>query len=77
MKQLRFLAIALIGISPQLSYAQQGFNGIDMNLGNLYKVSDARSRSILKILRAKKARGAKQPQARVLVHPGSWARGGK
>jgi hypothetical protein len=46
MKQLRFLAIALIGISPQLSYAQQGFNGIDMNLGNLYKVSDARSRSI-------------------------------
>lgn len=46
MKQLRFLAIATLACSPLLSAAQQGFNGIDMNLGNLYKVSDARSRSI-------------------------------
>ena len=37
---LLFCAIALA--SP----AQQPFNGIDVNLGNLYRVSDARTRSI-------------------------------
>ena len=27
-------------------YAQQKFNGLDVNLGNLYRMSDAKTRSI-------------------------------
>ncbi|TAN11253.1 MAG: DUF2961 domain-containing protein [Chitinophagaceae bacterium] len=43
-KLIFFLALA---ISFQLSYAQSGnFNGLNMNMGNLFRLSDARTRSI-------------------------------
>jgi Protein of unknown function (DUF2961) len=40
-----FLSIAILFIAAS-STSQQKFNGIDMNLGNLYRLSDAKSRSI-------------------------------
>ena len=44
MKKLLFLlAAACIQLS---AYAQQPFNGLDMNMGNLSRLSDAKSRSI-------------------------------
>jgi hypothetical protein len=39
---LSLLAIAL----SVVSYCQQGFNGLDMNMGNLSRLSDAKTRSI-------------------------------
>jgi len=41
-----FYCLFFILIFTYLSSAQQKFNGIDVNLGNLYKLSDAQSRSI-------------------------------
>lgn len=40
------LSALLISAVAQLALAQQKFNGIDMNMGNLYRLSDAKSRSI-------------------------------
>lgn len=36
----------LVFFFPVLVFAQQPFNGIDVNLGNIYRLSDAQSRSI-------------------------------
>ncbi len=44
MKYFAFLLIAILYF--QLSSIAQKFNGIDVNLNNLYKLSDAKSRSI-------------------------------
>ena len=43
MKKILYLTLSLL---PFLCFAQQPFNGIDVNLGNLYRLSDAKSRSI-------------------------------
>jgi hypothetical protein len=44
MKKLEFLVVVfLIGVN---SYAQSGFNGLDLNMGNLYRLSNAKTRSI-------------------------------
>ena len=44
MRKSLFFFMALL--SMLLSEAQQKFNGIDVNMGNLFRVSDAKSRSI-------------------------------
>ncbi len=36
----------LVILIPVISFTQQPFNGIDVNLGNLYRLSDAKTRSI-------------------------------
>jgi hypothetical protein len=41
----RLLPIALVLLAGHL-YAQGGFNGVESGLGNLYRLSPARSRSI-------------------------------
>jgi hypothetical protein len=42
-----FLVLVIIVFSlPFLSSAQTKFNGLDMNMGNLYRLSDAKTRSI-------------------------------
>lgn len=38
--------VLLICLTTLLSYPQNKFNGLDMNMGNLYRLSDAKSRSI-------------------------------
>ncbi|RPD39860.1 glycoside hydrolase family 172 protein [Chitinophaga barathri] len=43
MKKLLFLSLICIG---HMALAQQPFNGLDMNLGNLSRLSDAKTRSI-------------------------------
>lgn len=40
------LIVIVAYLLPLLTYAQTGFNGLDMNIGNLYRLSNARSRSI-------------------------------
>lgn len=40
---LLFLIICLL---PLMAFPQSRFNGLDMNMGNLYRLSDARTRSI-------------------------------
>lgn len=45
MKKLFVMAVALMVASVVSLYAQ-GFNGLDMNLGNLYRLSNAETRSI-------------------------------
>jgi hypothetical protein len=45
MKKLLVLVIIVFTI-PFLSKAQTKFNGLDMNMGNLYRLSDAKTRSI-------------------------------
>ncbi len=44
MKKIIFLCISVI--TATLVYSQSGFNGLDMNMGNLYRLSDAQTRSI-------------------------------
>jgi len=44
--QKHFLAIGIAMIIGCSLYAQQKFNGLDVNLGNLYRLSDAKTRSI-------------------------------
>ncbi|MDX9883896.1 MAG: DUF2961 domain-containing protein [Prolixibacteraceae bacterium] len=44
MRRIRFLLIACLFAFG--SYAQSGFNGLDMNMGNLYRLSNAESRSV-------------------------------
>ena len=44
MKKTVFLLMAFI-FASQL-YSQTNFNGLDMNMGNLYRLSDAKTRSI-------------------------------
>src|ERR1700709_113565 len=45
MKKL-FLLAGGLGILATSAYAQQKFNGLDANMGNIYRTSDAVSRSI-------------------------------
>jgi len=40
------LVAVLSAFSTAIVFAQQKFNGIDVNLGNLYRLSDAKTRSI-------------------------------
>src|SRR5512137_2962289 len=41
-----FLFIIVACFAPLLIYSQSRFNGLDMNMGNLYRLSDAKTRSI-------------------------------
>lgn len=45
MKKLTLLTLAL-GLFCWNTFSQSGFNGLDVNMGNLYRLSDAKSRSI-------------------------------
>jgi hypothetical protein len=45
MKRLSFLLV-IVFFLPFILTAQNKFNGLDMNLGNLYRLSDAKTRSI-------------------------------
>jgi hypothetical protein len=45
MKKLQTIALILCLI-PYLASSQSKFNGLDMNMGNLYRLSDAKTRSI-------------------------------
>src|SRR4030042_5758364 len=38
--------ILLICFLPLIAFTQSKFNGLDMNIGNLYRLSDAKTRSI-------------------------------
>jgi hypothetical protein len=42
----RLQVIAIISLLPILALSQNKFNGLDMNIGNLYRLSDAKTRSI-------------------------------
>ena len=44
--KFRFIALTLLMLCFTKSYAQNKFNGIDTHLGNLYRLSDAQTRSI-------------------------------
>ena len=44
MKKLVLMLVAVLAIG--VTYAQQKFSGLDVNLGNMYRMSDARTRSI-------------------------------
>ena len=41
-----FLVVLLTVILPFTAFSQNKFNGLDMNMGNLYRLSDGKSRSI-------------------------------
>ena len=41
----KYLSV-LIVLLPFINFAQQPFNGIDVNLGNIYRLSDSKTRSI-------------------------------
>ena len=45
MKKLLTLVLIIL-ILPFAAFAQNKFNGLDMNMGNLYRLSDAKTRSI-------------------------------
>ena len=45
MRKIMLVAV-LSAFSTAIVFAQQKFNGIDVNLGNLYRLSDAKTRSI-------------------------------
>jgi hypothetical protein len=50
MKQIRYLCMAVLalawGSAQTMTAAERPFNGLNLNLGNLYRVSKAKSRSI-------------------------------
>ena len=45
MKQNLVLTLLFL-LMPFLVFSQKSFNGLDMNMGNLYRLSDAKTRSI-------------------------------
>jgi hypothetical protein len=45
MKKMQAISLILCFI-PVIAFAQNKFNGLDMNMGNLYRLSDAKTRSI-------------------------------
>ena len=40
------MVIVIVCLLPIFAFSQNKFNGLDMNMGNLYKLSDAKTRSI-------------------------------
>jgi len=46
MKNKIILTLLLILLSPFIIFSQNKFNGLEMNVGNLYRLSDAKTRSI-------------------------------
>jgi hypothetical protein len=46
MKKMFFCSIVLFFVLPAFSQKEGNFNGLDVNLGNLYKISNAKTRSI-------------------------------
>ena len=40
------VAVAVVCLMPFMAFSQSKFNGLDMNMGNLYRLSDAKTRSI-------------------------------
>lgn len=42
----RFSFLFIITLFATIGYSQPGFNGLNMNMGNLYRLSDAQTRSI-------------------------------
>jgi Protein of unknown function (DUF2961) len=40
------IILFLISLLPMWTYSQTRFNGLDMNMGNLYRLSDAKTRSV-------------------------------
>src|SRR5450759_5103414 len=42
----RVLICLMICFLPFISFSQSKFNGLEMNMGNLYRISDAKTRSI-------------------------------
>jgi hypothetical protein len=42
----RIILLLSISLTMYAGYSQSGFNGLDMNMGNLYRMSDAKTRSI-------------------------------
>ena len=40
------IILILLGLMPLAAIAQNKFNGLDMSMGNLYRLSDAKTRSI-------------------------------
>jgi len=42
----RMIYLACFCLVPWFSFSQNNFNGLEMNMGNLYRLSDARTRSI-------------------------------
>lgn len=42
----RIILIICLSFFAQLSFSQQAFNGLDMSMSNLYRLSDAKTRSI-------------------------------
>src|SRR6476661_4761878 len=88
---MRKLFYLLLFIPTIASAQQEKFNGLDMNLGNLYRLSDAKTRSISpENLTGEPGKGGKTPlnegvsgqQARELgvgwkVNPFRWIDGGK
>ena len=42
----RIILLLSISLTMYAGYSQPGFNGLDMNMGNLYRMSDAKTRSI-------------------------------
>ena len=45
MKNLLLICL-IICFLPLISFSQSKFNGLEMNIGNLYRISDAKTRSI-------------------------------
>src|ERR1700733_5417080 len=43
---MKKIFVSLLFLLPCLIFAQQPYNGIDANLSNIYKLSDAKTRSI-------------------------------
>ena len=41
-----FLQIIMFILFPAIVFSQNRFNGLEMNMGNLYRLSDAKTRSI-------------------------------
>ncbi len=42
----KLLSLAVMMLMPILAWSQSKFNGLDMNMGNLFRMSDAKTRSI-------------------------------
>jgi hypothetical protein len=42
----RIVLVFIVSLVAGQLYAQSGFNGLDMNMGNLYRLSDAKTHSI-------------------------------
>ena len=77
MKNKRILFLLMYFISADDAFSQEKYNGVDAGLSNIYRLSDAKSRSISpENFTGEKGKGGMALTGTGNPQPGTWERDG-